>query len=202
MNLLIVGGFLGSGKTSLVGQIAKYIAFQSKNPQQIEVVIIENEIGEVGIDQKVLQVTGFEVINLFAGCACCTLSGDIADTLNSLKKEIQPKWVILELSGVSIPDNIKKITEKIQINSRSCVLIDVYRWERIKIPLKSLLLGQLNNADLILLNKTDLISEEVLQLIEESIEKDYKSSAIIKTNLCNPLDNETIKLILSSSDNI
>ncbi len=71
MNFLIIGGFLGSGKTSLLLQLASYM----REKLGIEkTVILENEIGEVGIDDRVLSGAGCNVRSIFAGCVCCTIS--------------------------------------------------------------------------------------------------------------------------------
>ena len=70
MNLLILGGFLGSGKTTVLLQLAKYITGDHVKPGETKVAIIENEIGEQGIDDKILKSGNYSVENLFAGCAC------------------------------------------------------------------------------------------------------------------------------------
>ena len=76
MKMIIMGGFLGAGKTSLVLQMARYLA--GRNPdKQAKVVILENEIGEVSIDDKILKSGGFEVQTMFSGCVCCTMAGEL-----------------------------------------------------------------------------------------------------------------------------
>jgi len=196
MNVLIVGGFLGSGKTSLIEQIARYIANRRKASAHTEVVIIENEIGDISIDGQYLKTTGIKVENLFAGCACCTLSGETADALNRLKKEVNPQWVILELSGVAVPDNIIRIIKKMQIVTRTCIIVDGNRWERIRIPLEKLLQDQLQGADIVLLNKTDLIKDEEIKAVECSVISKSRHVMIRPTSLLTTLDDELIEEIL------
>jgi len=196
MNVLIVGGFLGSGKTSLIEQIARYIANRRKESAHTEVVIIENEIGDISIDGQYLKTTGIKVENLFAGCACCTLSGETADALNRLKKEVNPQWVILELSGVAVPDNIIQIIRKMQIVTRTCIIVDGNRWERIHIPLEKLLQDQLQGADIVLLNKTDLIKEEEIKAVERSVISKNRHVMIRPTSLLTTLDDGLIEEIL------
>ena len=75
MNVLILGGFLGSGKTTSLMQLAKYLVATSPAEKENKVMILENEIGQVGIDDEFLRSGGFQVSNLFSGCACCTVSG-------------------------------------------------------------------------------------------------------------------------------
>lgn len=196
MKILIVGGFLGSGKTSLIEQIARYIADRRKDSVRTEVVIIENEIGDTSIDGQYLKATGIAVKDLFAGCACCTLSNETADALNQLKKEVNPHWVILELSGVAVPENIIQITQKLQLAARTCIIVDGNRWERIHIPLEKLLQDQLQGADIVLLNKTDLIKEEEIKAVERSLISKNRHVLIRRSSLLTTLEDGLIAEIL------
>jgi G3E family GTPase len=76
MNVLLFGGFLGSGKTSIILQVAKYLAEGFSTQQlasgKLSLVIIENEVGETGIDDKILKAEGLNVRELIAGCICST----------------------------------------------------------------------------------------------------------------------------------
>ena len=103
MKVLILGGFLGSGKTSLLLQLAYYITGNALNDKKYQVVILENEVGEEGIDDKLLRGNGYQVENLFSGCACCTLSGELLSTVSKIEKELQPDWLILETTGLAYP---------------------------------------------------------------------------------------------------
>lgn len=82
MKILILGGFLGSGKTSVLQQLAEYLVSREKEyHSEIKVAIVENEIGAIGIDDKVLKKAGFIVNNLFSGCACCSLTGELVASI-------------------------------------------------------------------------------------------------------------------------
>lgn len=76
MELIIISGFLGSGKTTLLLGMARSLVEAS-----IRVAIIENEVGEIGIDGQYLRQEGLEVQELFGGCICCTLSAGLVPTL-------------------------------------------------------------------------------------------------------------------------
>lgn len=109
MKVLILGGFLGSGKTSLLLQLAYYMTGHLSGDKKYQVVILENEIGEEGIDDKLLRGNGYQVENLFSGCACCTLSGELLSSVSNIEKQLQPQWLILETTGLAYPHLIQKI---------------------------------------------------------------------------------------------
>jgi len=91
VHLLIVAGFLGSGKTTLILGAARRFADRGRS-----VAIIENEVGAVGVDGQALAAEGLEVREIHAGCVCCTLRADLLATLYALEREISPDLVILE----------------------------------------------------------------------------------------------------------
>ena len=106
MNIIIFGGFLGSGKTSTILSLAHFIVEKGKKSDKPNLVIIENEIGEIGIDDKVLKSSGYSVNELFSGCICCTLSTDLVIMLNDISEKISPSWVIIECTGLAYPSKI------------------------------------------------------------------------------------------------
>ena len=147
MKVLILGGFLGSGKTSLLLQLAYYITGHALNDKKYQVVILENEVGEEGIDDKLLRGNGYQVENLFSGCACCTLSGELLSTVSKIEKELQPDWLILETTGLAYPHLIQKnLADSMALSSRICIVADASRWERLLVPLHELITGQLING--------------------------------------------------------
>ncbi|MBO6010916.1 MAG: hypothetical protein J6P71_03850 [Oscillospiraceae bacterium] len=79
MKVLLLGGFLGSGKTSVLLRLAQYLV--SRGEGGSKVMIIENEIGEVGVDDKLLKSQGLQVRELFAGCACCSGGADLINDI-------------------------------------------------------------------------------------------------------------------------
>jgi G3E family GTPase len=74
-------------------------------------MILENEVGEVGIDDAFLRSGGFKVDNLFSGCACCTVSGELVTAASRVRKEYDPDWLILETTGVAYPKRIQENLE-------------------------------------------------------------------------------------------
>ena len=159
MHLLLVAGFLGSGKTTLVIQLAK-----AARQSGCRVAILVNEIGEIGIDDQLMRQLALNVWELTSGCICCTLSGDLVNTLQILDVDYQPDWVLLEPSGVAEPGNILKMLPYYRgrplASARSITLIDPLRAQMLYEVLTPLITAQVQHADLLLVTKTDVASAE------------------------------------------
>lgn len=182
MNILLFGGFLGSGKTSVILQVAKYIVENTKvgcstNPLddgKPSLVIIENEVGETGIDDKILKAEGLSVRELFSGCICCTLNAELTICLNEIQETLAPQWVIIETTGMAFPDRISETIIKYGkgIESlKTIVVVDAERWEELSTVMPGLIEGQIAKANVILLNKIDCLEPLQLGDIEESVRR-------------------------------
>ncbi|WP_041611169.1 GTP-binding protein [Treponema primitia] len=177
MKVIIVGGFLGSGKTSIVLQMAQFFADKYRSDKKNSVVIIENEIGEVGIDDKVLKNAGYQVQDMFSGCVCCTMSGELLININRVIKDLHPEIIIMEATGVAYPKNIQDtLTSDLHLDCKICCIADAKRWQRLQKPLGEMIKNQLDGADEILINKIDLVDKESLKLTEKSI-RDFNETA-------------------------
>lgn len=175
MNVIVLGGFLGSGKTSLLLQLARFLTQQSQNNgSEPSLVIIENEIGETGIDEKVLRSDGLDVRELFSGCICCTLTADLTICLNEIQETLSPKWVIIEATGMAYPHKIiETLTSygKGIDRLKTLVVVDAERWDELSTVITGLIEGQIKNADIILLNKIDCLDPLLLSCVEENVIK-------------------------------
>lgn len=170
MKILILGGFLGSGKTTSLMQLAKYLVQVSPPEKENKVMILENEIGQVGIDDEFLRSGGFQVSNLFSGCACCTVSGEMVTAAIRIRKQFDPEWLVVETTGLAYPGRIQEnLIEAMHMKARVVVLVDAKRWPRIRKPMEQLLKGQIVNSDAVVINKIDLVTEEALELVAQQI---------------------------------
>lgn len=168
MNVLILGGFLGSGKTTVLLQVIEYAKRVYGGPSPV--AIIENEIGEVSVDGGVVGNRGYAVRNMLAGCACCELLGELPDAVRSLEQDLAPDLLVIETTGVAVPQSMRDvITRMLDGRVRVCVVVDASRWRRIRIPLQVVLAQQLDGADAVLVNKVDLVDEEEARFVEESL---------------------------------
>ena len=170
MKMIIMGGFLGAGKTSLVLQMARYLV--GDNPDHpAKVVILENEIGEVSIDDKVLQKGGFEVETMFSGCVCCTMAGELVSNVYQVMEKLNPDWIIMEATGVAYPLRIKENLEH-SIRMESCQIFcvaDAKRWIRLRKVMAAFMRDQLDQADVVFINKIDAVDDEMLKEVDESV---------------------------------
>ncbi len=169
MKIIIFSGFLGSGKTSVLLPLANQLTAQSKN-----VVIIENEIGDVGIDGSYLERDGLHVQELFGGCICCTLSVGLVDSISQIEDAYQPDTVIIEATGLARPEDliqtIHQYVKRID-DIKTVTVVDAERYDVLRNTLTPLIEAQIQAADFLLLNKTDTVD----RYREEGIVEDLKT---------------------------
>ena len=188
MKILLLSGFLGSGKTSALLQMAAYMVRKSGR-SDTSVMIIENEIGEVGVDDKVLKAQGLAVRELFAGCACCTGGADLITDIRSIRDTADPDWIIIEATGVAYPLEIKNNVEAcFHVPVKILSMADAGRWKRLHSYMPQLIEAQVDSADCILLNKVDLVDEETAEKILGEL-RAYNSQAELHKVIANkPID--------------
>ncbi len=188
MKVLLLSGFLGSGKTSALLQMAAYMVRQSGR-SDTSVMIIENEIGEVGVDDKVLKAQGLAVRELFAGCACCTGGADLLSDIRSIRETVDPEWIVIEATGVAYPLEIKNNVEAcFHVPVKILSMADAGRWKRLHAYMPQLIEAQVDSADCILLNKVDLVDEAVAETIAGEL-RAYNPKAVLHKVIANkPID--------------
>lgn len=190
MKLLILGGFLGSGKTSLILSLAHYLV-ERETGERNKLVIIENEIGEIGIDNKVLNSDGLTVKELFAGCMCCTLASDLITTLLEIAERINPRWVIFEPTGLAYPSRIIETITKYGKGIESITnvtVVDAERWNELSEIAPVLVHNQLKGCDFILVNKIDLVGADELKNIVEQVKEDNSDASLYQVSAQKEID--------------
>jgi G3E family GTPase len=163
VRLIVIAGFLGSGKTSLLLAVARHLATAS-----CRVAVIENEIGDVGIDGKYVADHGLLVQELFGGCVCCTLSVGLVDTLKNLHRSHRPDFVLLEPTGIAQPSDLATAVERFASwvdGIRVVTLLDAERYDMLMEVMGPLLEGQIANADIVTINKIDAVDDAVVARI-------------------------------------
>jgi G3E family GTPase len=181
VHIIILGGFLGSGKTTILLELAKYLTGDYGQVQITKVVIIENEISEAGMDSRLFE-KDYRVKNLFSGCACCTYSGEFETTLQSVIREFEPEWVIVEATGLAYPDAIKaSVLKSTGIKPYMLTVADTKRWFRLRAAMPQFVEGQLREAEIILVNKADLAGEVEAAKVVDSITAMQPAAKLSKT---------------------
>jgi len=167
MELIVISGFLGSGKTSILLKLAKAYTQQGR-----KVAIIENEVSKDGVDGEQLKAEGLDVREIYAGCVCCSLRHDLIQTLLELEREVEPDVVFLEPSGVAGPKQIQHCLCGYggEIEKQTHVVVaDALRLPAIQDFSIPLIRDGLEIANLVAINKSDLVSGEQLQELERRV---------------------------------
>lgn len=157
MRILLTGGFFGSGKTTVVSALTARLLEQGRR-----VCIVENEIGQFGIDQKLLERAEVNVSTITGGCVCCQVSGGLIAALRQLESDFQPDWVIVELTGAAFADAVvDNLRQYLPGGHPLTVLavVDSARWTVLSKTARPMLLRQLRGADVIAVTKVDLARE-------------------------------------------
>lgn len=156
MELLLCGGFLGSGKTTLINKLLHGITEQG-----LTVALIENEACQEGIDAALTGQEGIKVVPLFGGCVCCQLSGSLLETVQKLEAELSPDWVVVELTGLAMMDNIREVfrmyaPKDLTARLHTLAVADMARWDKLVLRMEPVIRRQLAGADTVVINKVDL----------------------------------------------
>ncbi len=195
MKILLVGGFLGSGKTSFILKLAHHMI---EDLGIANIVILENEIGEISVDDKVLKGSGYQVKGLFAGCVCCTLAGELPSAVRQIEREINPDWIIMEATGVAFPYNIKENVENsLGINCKIVCLTDAQRWKRLFRAMDHLFRYQLMEADVVLVNKIDVADQESIDQCLSDVKELNPTAVVVPTCANESIPIELIDRIMS-----
>ena len=171
MQVIVVGGFLGSGKTTTIINMGKYLAEKGK-----KVAIIVNEIGEVGIDGDVIKRFGFDTKEITSGCICCSLKVGLRTTVTLLEKEYKPDILMIEPTGIAFPHVIRDEIELMNLGEQVKIaplvtLIDGSRFKHLMKEVKEFAMRQIIDAEILVINKIDLIEPIRLPIIEASVQQ-------------------------------
>lgn len=178
MKIVIVSGFLGSGKTTSVIKIGKYL--QKKG---FSVSVLVNDIGDVGVDGQVISENGLKSKEMPRGCICCTLKYALEANIALVQAQYDPDVLLIEPTGVAFPLRIKEQIEKMDFGPEVSMgpiigLIDGSKFGDLMQHSGDAITKQIENADIILLNKKDLLITSRLSEFETTI-KEINPRAIL-----------------------
>ena len=156
--VLVVSGFLGSGKTTLVRRL-----LADAQATGVRTAVISNEFGELGIDEALLGGGREEFVELAGGCVCCRLSDELVETLQRLEDTVRPDRIVIETSGVALPFdtqlNLYRPPVNAWIGDEACVVVVNAAQVAAGEELEDTFVTQVESADLLLLNKVDLVDD-------------------------------------------
>jgi G3E family GTPase len=176
--LTVLTGPLGSGKTTLLRHILTVV------PRKI--AILMNEFGEIAIDTKILQGKNVEMADLGGGCVCCSLLGEFEAAVDEIIATVNPDYLVVETTGVAEPDalvfDIQESLPQVRLDGVITVMDADGMVKYPQIGHTSRI--QIESADILLLNKIDLVSKQELATITDKLHTINEIASIIPTVRC------------------
>ena len=174
----IITGYLGSGKTTLLRNIAK--------ESEIKIAILMNEFGEIAIDSKVIKGKNIEMAELAGGCVCCSLSGEFEAAIGEILEKVKPEWIVVETTGVAEPSSLaSEVLENIDGVYLDSIITVVDLDSLIRFPnIGHTGKEQIELADILVLNKKDLIDGKTLENIKAKIKLINERALIVESEFC------------------
>ena len=176
--LTLISGYLGTGKTTLINQLLR--------TTKKKIALLVNDFGDVNIDESLIESRTDSLLSIAGGCVCCSYGNELIETLESMNSsEILPDHIVLEASGIALPSKIIQtislmnflsfhgtvlLTDASRIQAQ---LNDVYISDTIRL--------QIQEHDLLVLNKTDLIGEEALSNCVDALLNNFQIRKLLTT---------------------
>ena len=175
----IITGFLGSGKTTLLNHILQ-------NQQGIKTAVLVNEFGEIGIDNDLIVASDDSMVELSNGCICCTINTDLIDAVyRVLEREEKIDYLVVETTGVAdpLPVALTFLGTELRDMTRLDSIVTMVDSENFSLDLfnSEAAYNQIAYGDIILLNKTDLVDEADVDLLEVRLRDIKKDARILRT---------------------
>src|SRR5438034_6954188 len=176
--ITLITGPLGSGKTTLLRHIL------ATRPAKIAIVM--NEFGEIAIDTKVIEGKNVRIAELGGGCVCCSLLGEFEAAVNEIIKKIAPEMIVVETTGLAEPEalvfNIQEALPQCRLDGVVSI-IDADMLVRFP-ELGHTTRLQIEGADILLLNKIDLVEADQIKRLETKLREINGTATIIRTERC------------------
>ena len=195
----IISGFLGAGKTTLIQKLLKEALAGS------QVVLIENEFGEIGIDGGFLKESGIQIREMNSGCICCSLVGDFGASLKEVLSTYHPERILIEPSGVGKLSDVMKAVQdaglgtEVELNSAVAV-VDAAKCKMYLKNFGEFFVNQIEYAGTILLSRTDVASAEKVRQAMELIREHNPKATVITTPLAQLDGKDVLATIEGATD--
>lgn len=194
----IISGFLGAGKTTFIKKLLEEAIAGE------QVVLIENEFGEIGIDGGFLKDSGIEIREMNSGCICCSLVGDFGTSLAEVLTKYHPDRVIIEPSGVGKLSDVMKavrdVAAEIEVTLNSAVtIVDAAKCKMYMKNFGEFFNNQIENAGTIVMSRTDVVAVDKVQKAVELL-REHNAKAAIITTPCSQLTGAQLLEIIEKPD--
>ena len=176
----IISGFLGAGKTTLIRKLLRDAVANE------QVVLIENEFGEIGVDGGFLKDSGIDIREMKSGCICCSLVGDFSSSLKEILTAYAPDRIIIEPSGVGKLSDVMKavadVESELEVENNSAVtVVDAKKCKLYMKNFGEFFNNQVQFATTIVLSRTDIAKQEVIDEAVAMIRELNPTATIITT---------------------
>jgi G3E family GTPase len=176
--MMLITGSLGSGKTTLLKRVLEGAGRR--------LAVLMNELGEAAIDSKVIQGKHVEIVELAGGCACCTVTGEFQAAVREILERIRPEAIIVETTGVAETDvlafELEANLPEVRLDGVVFVADSFIRVRHAHIGRTTR--SQLVSANVVLINKVDLVTNEEVREVEAQIRKINDTAVLFKTVGC------------------
>ncbi len=185
MDILIVSGFLGAGKTTFILEFVRQ--YEKKDKKKIAVIV--NEFGDLSIDGDIIRKDGFDVIELPSGCICCSLRASLPEAVDMIFEKIKPEVLLIEPSGIATPSNILdaikscRHVREYRIKPVICI-VDASSFHDFFGDFGKFYIDQIKTADMILINKIDLVESEKVDEIERELMRINYHAIVLRSEYC------------------
>ncbi len=185
MEILIVSGFLGAGKTTFINEFIQ----QQQKFENRKFAVLVNEFGDLSIDAEIIRKDSLEIIEIPSGCICCSLNASLPEAIDMVYEKIKPDVLLVEPSGVASPMNVleaierSKFAENFRMKAVICV-VNASTFSDFIDDFGKFYVEQIRTADVVLINKADLVSDEEMREIEKEISKINPYAIAVRTQYC------------------
>ncbi len=176
--MALITGSLGSGKTTLLRRVLE--------ESDRRVAVVMNEFGEIAMDSQVIRGENVEIVELAGGCACCALAGEFEAAVDEIIEKVSPEFIVVEATGVAEADSLTYTVEdslpQVRLDSIVCI---VDAWMNSRHPSVGYAARtQLEEADVVVINKTDLVGEEEVEEVEAQVRKHNDRAVFLRAVKC------------------
>jgi G3E family GTPase len=159
----IITGYLGAGKTTLLRRIV--------DESGMKIAILMNEFGDIAIDSRIVEGRNIRMTELAGGCVCCSLSGEFEAAIKEILETVKPEWIVVETTGVAEPAALAEdVVENVAGVTLDAIVTVVDCDSLVRFPsLGHTGTEQIELADILIMNKIDLLEEKMLEKAKEKV---------------------------------